>query len=112
MQKVSVRHTAPDQKTHPDISGARVLSLINSGTVGSQRGMLSIAEFELGGEHKLHRHPNCEQATFLLSGSGVHLTDRGQLSQEVGDAIYVSKAEWHGFRNSGAEVARLLTLHG
>jgi quercetin dioxygenase-like cupin family protein len=27
------------------------------------------AEFEPGGEHKLHRHPNCEQATFLLSGS-------------------------------------------
>jgi quercetin dioxygenase-like cupin family protein len=112
MQKVSVRNTAPDQKTHPDISRARVQSLINSGTVGSQRGMLSIAEFEPGGEHKLHRHPNCEQATFLLSGRGIHLSDRGEVDQEVGDAIYVAKGEWHGFRNTGNEGARLVTLHG
>jgi quercetin dioxygenase-like cupin family protein len=112
MQKVSVRNTVPDQKTHPDISGARVQSLINSGTVGSHRGMLSVAEFEPGGEHKLHRHPNCEQATFLLSGSGLHLTDRGEVPQEIGDAIYVSKGEWHGFRNTSTEIARLVTLHG
>src|ERR1700758_340862 len=112
MQKVSVHNTPTDEKTHPDISGARVQSLINSGTVGSHRGMLSIAEFEPGGEHKLHRHPNCEQATFLLSESGLHLTDRGELAQEVGDAIYVSKGEWHGFRNTGTEFARLVPLHG
>jgi quercetin dioxygenase-like cupin family protein len=54
----------------------------------------------------------CEQATFLLSGSGLHLTDRAEVSQETGDAIYVSKGEWHGFRNTGTEVARLVTLHG
>jgi quercetin dioxygenase-like cupin family protein len=112
MQKVSVPSTPTDEKTHPDISGARVQSLINSGTVGSRRGMLSIAEFEPGGEHKLHRHPNCEQATFLLRGTGLHLTDRGNVLQEVGDAIYVSKGEWHGFRNTGVEVAKLVALHG
>jgi quercetin dioxygenase-like cupin family protein len=112
MQKVSVHNTPTDEKTHPDISGARVQSLINSGTVGSHRGMLSVAEFEPGGEHKLHRHPNCEQATFLLHGTGLHLTDRGNVLQEVGDAVYVSKGEWHGFRNTGPEPARLVTLHG
>jgi quercetin dioxygenase-like cupin family protein len=112
MQKVSVQNTAPDQRMHPDISDARVRSLVNSGSVGSHRGMLSIAEFESGGQHKLHRHPKCEQATFLLSGTGLHLTDRGEVPQGVGDAIYVSKGEWHGFRNTGAEVARLVTLHG
>ena len=74
--------------------------------------MLSVAEFEPGGEHKLHRHPSCEQATFLLSGSGLHLTNRGEVPQEVDDAIYVPKDEWHGFRNNGTEVARLVTLHG
>ena len=112
MQKVSVHNTPTDEKTHPDISGARVQSLINSGTVGSHRGMLSIAEFEPEGAHNLHRHPNCEQATFLLSGSGLHLTDRGDVPQEAGGAIYVSKGEWHGFRNTGTEIARLVTLHG
>jgi quercetin dioxygenase-like cupin family protein len=112
MQKISVHNTPVDRKTHPDISGARVQSLISAGTVGSHRGMLSIAEFEPGGEHKLHRHPHCEQATFLLSGSGLHLTEQGEVFQEAGDAIYISKDEWHGFRNAGPEVARLVTLHG
>jgi quercetin dioxygenase-like cupin family protein len=77
MQKLSINSRPADAKTHPDISEARILSLINSATVSSHRGMFSIAEFAPGGKHKLHRHPNCEQATFLLSGSGEHLTDQG-----------------------------------
>ena len=112
MLKVSIYDAPAEQKTHPDISGARVQPLINSANTNSHRGMLAIAEFAAGGEHKLHRHPNCEQATFLLSGSGLHLTDRGDVRQESGDAIYVSKGEWHGFRNPGNGAARLVTLHG
>jgi quercetin dioxygenase-like cupin family protein len=111
MRKVSVKDTPPDAKTHPDLSGVRVLSLITSATVGSQRGMLSIAEFAPGGAHKLHRHPNCEQATFLLTGKGEHLTQQGSVRQETGDAIYIAKGEWHGFRNTGIDVATLVTLH-
>jgi quercetin dioxygenase-like cupin family protein len=111
MRKVSVKDTPPDAKTHPDLSGARVLSLITSATVGSQRGMLSLAEFAPGGEHKLHRHPNCEQATFLLTGKAEHLTPHGSVHQEAGDAVYIAKDEWHGFRNTGIDTARLVTLH-
>jgi quercetin dioxygenase-like cupin family protein len=112
MQKLSINNRPADANTHPDISGARVLSLINSATTCSHRGMLSIAEFAPRGEHKLHRHPNCEQATFLLSGSGEHLTAQGVIRQESGDAIYVSKGSWHGFRNTGTGTAKLVTLHG
>jgi uncharacterized RmlC-like cupin family protein len=73
--------------------------------------MPSIAEFGPGGEHKLHRHPNCEQATFLLTGNGEHLTQSGSVPQEPGDAVYIAKDEWHGFRNTGSDIATLVTLH-
>lgn len=112
MLKVSQKTTPVDQNTHPDVTGAKVWQLINATTVGSIRGMLLITEFAPGGKHTLHRHANSEQASFLLSGKGEHLTEHGPVIQEAGDAIYVSRNEWHGFRNIGEQPAKLVSLFG
>ena len=110
MIKVSLATTAAVRDSHPDLDRASVKQLINRASVGSQRGMLSLAEFEPGGSHKLHRHPLAGQISYLLSGSGEHLTEYGPVPLRAGDATYAPKNEWHGFRNSGSTPAVLVSL--
>jgi quercetin dioxygenase-like cupin family protein len=110
--KVSLANVAAVRDSHPDLTGASVKPLINRASVGSQRGMMSIAEFEPGGSHKLHRHPWAAQISYLLSGSGEHLTEHGPVPVKAGDTTYAPKNEWHGFRNTGGEPAVLVSLYG
>lgn len=111
MKKVSLAAVPALTDVHPDLTNATVRMLINADTVGSHRGMLSIAEFGPGGRHALHRHPNTPQISYLLSGQGEHLTVNGPVSVKAGDVTYAPKGEWHGFRNTGAEKAVLVSLY-
>lgn len=111
MKKVSLADIQPEKTTHPDLRDAKVRQVINRSTVGSHRGMLLLTDFEPGGEHALHRHGASEQISFLLKGSAAHLTANGPVKFEAGDAIYVPPNEWHGFRNTGAESATLVSLY-
>ena len=111
MKKVTLAETPAVGSVHPDLSGASVKQLINRSTVGSHRGMLSVAEFEPGGMHKLHRHPHAAQISYLMSGTAEHLTENGPVSIKSGDMVYSEKNEWHGFRNSGTSPAVLVTLY-
>ncbi|HWW84367.1 MAG TPA: cupin domain-containing protein, partial [Vicinamibacterales bacterium] len=77
MKKITLSMVPYASDVHPDLTKATVKMLINEDTVGSHRGMLSIAEFEPGGQHRLHRHPNTPQITYLLSGAGEALTVNG-----------------------------------
>ena len=72
--------------------------------------MLSVAEFDLGGSHKLHRHASAAQISYLLSGEGEHTpTAYGSVALKAGDAVLAQKNEWHGFRNTGDELAVLVS---
>jgi quercetin dioxygenase-like cupin family protein len=111
LNKISLAEIAPDKNTHPDLNGASVKQLITPASVGSKRGMMSIAEFAPGGSHKLHRHPRAGQISFLSSGSGEHLTENGSVPVKAGDTTYVPANEWHGFRNTGSKPAILVSLY-
>lgn len=111
MIKVSLAKVPAVRDPHPDLSGVSVKSLINRASVGSNRGMLSVAEFDLGGSHKLHRHASAAQISYLLSGEGEHLTANGPVALKAGDAVLAQKNEWHGFRNTGDEPAVLVSLY-
>jgi quercetin dioxygenase-like cupin family protein len=110
MKKIALSTVAYASDVHPDLTNARVKMLISHETVGSHRGMLSIAEFQPGGQHRLHRHPNAAQITYLLSGAGEALTVNGPVPIKAGDATYARRNEWHGFRNTGGENATIVTI--
>jgi quercetin dioxygenase-like cupin family protein len=111
MQKVKISDIPLIPSTHPDLSGVSVRDIINRNTVATHRGMLSIAEFVPGGFHKLHRHDAASQISYLLSGKGEHLTENGPVAIKAGDATYVPKNTWHGFRNTGTDKAVLLSIY-
>lgn len=95
---------------HPDLKGVAVKTLIDRSR-GAHRGMLSIAEFAPGGCHTLHRHPHGAQISYLIQGSGEHLTENGAIALPAGDATYTPVNTWHGFRNCGSEKAVLLSMY-
>jgi quercetin dioxygenase-like cupin family protein len=111
MQKVILADLHSVTDAHPDLNGVSVKTIISRDTVGAHRGMLSIAEFARGGGHKLHRHDASGQISYLLAGRGEHLTENGPVAIRAGDATYVPKNTWHGFRNTGTEKAVLLSLY-
>jgi quercetin dioxygenase-like cupin family protein len=111
LRKVSIADIPVEKTSHPDLHGAKVRQVINRNTVGSHRGMLTMTDFEPGGAHKLHRHPNSEQVSYLLRGTAQHLTASGPVDISAGDAVYVPPNEWHGFQNNGADTAVLLSLY-
>ncbi len=111
MQKVRISDIPLVPSSHPDLFGVSVREVINRNTVETYRGMLSIAEFVPGGFHKLHRHPASAQISYLLSGQGEHLTENGPVAIRAGDATHVPRNTWHGFRNTGADTAVLLSIY-
>src|SRR5579863_6584655 len=111
MQKVKIADVPLVTSTHPDLTGVAVRDIINRSTVDTHRGMLSIAEFAPRGFHNLHRHHASSQISYLLSGKGEHLTENGPVALRAGDATYVPKNTWHGFRNTGADKAVLLSIY-
>ena len=111
MQKVRLADIPLIPSDHPDLTNVSVRTIISRDTVATHRGMLSIAEFAPGGSHKLHRHAQSAQISYLLAGQGEHLTENGPVPIRAGDATYVTKNAWHGFRNTGTDKALLLSLY-
>ena len=58
-----------------------------------------------------HRHVNCSEAFFVLSGVVTFWLDSAELSGESGDFLLVPRGAGHTFGNRSAEPARLLVLH-
>ena len=111
MKKVKLAEVPAVTDPHPDLKGARVKTVIDRQTVGTHRGMITIAEFAPGGGHALHRYHASARISYLLSGRGEHLTCNGSLPLKAGDATYVPENTWHGFRNTGPEKAVLVSVY-
>jgi mannose-6-phosphate isomerase-like protein (cupin superfamily) len=58
-----------------------------------------------------HRHVNCSEAFFVLSGVITFLVDGASLAGSAGDFLLVPRGAGHTFGNTSAEPARLLVLH-
>ena len=112
MKKIALSTTPSISDIHPDLTKGSVKLLINEDTVRSHRGMLSLTEFEPGGQHRLHRHPHTQQITYLLSGVGEALTVNGPVPLKAGDAVLSKRNAWHGFRNPGDEKAVIVSVYG
>jgi quercetin dioxygenase-like cupin family protein len=55
----------------------------------------------------LHRHPQTEEAFYVLGGSGIVTLDDKPHPLEQGAAIFIPKNTWHGFSNPDHELLLL-----
>lgn len=101
-----------DAPQRPDMKGWRVWWLVTEEQTGSSRGALVLSVAAPGTRHVLHRHPNCEQVTYVLSGSGLHLTTEEPVRQQAGDAAHIGPGEWHGFENDTEETTVMMAVYG
>ena len=59
------------------------------------------------GVHVLHRHAGADELFYLWDGNGAHLAGDGtEHPMQAGDAVFVPRNEWHGFRNTGDRPVR------
>jgi len=111
--RISSVNEAADTPVHNPERGFYHMSartLIDIANGGSRTFTLGQGTFAPGeGCHALHRHPNAAEIFYVWSGEGVHLTEDGtEHPLHTGDLAYISRNEWHGFRNTGQRPVRAL----
>ncbi len=109
---VSVSEAEVTVSEKSKIEGVVVKPLLNEG-MGAEQYWLVHSEFPPGSGHRPHRHPNRDQAIYVLSGSLLYTdSDGGTHRLGEGDVVHVPAGEWHALDNDGDESAFTLGLHG
>lgn len=114
MEIRSRRGAAEDAElsARPGMEGLHVWRLASAAKTGSRSLIFDVVDVEPGSAHALHRHPHAEQMTYVLRGSGVHLSEDGRTSLAEGDTIFIAAGEWHGFENDTEETVTILGVFG
>jgi quercetin dioxygenase-like cupin family protein len=77
-----------------------------SGT-GADNVALGTQQVKLGTGIPIHRHPQTEEAFYVLGGSGIVTLDDTPHPVEEGGTIFIPKNTWHGFSNPDHELLLL-----
>ena len=82
--------------------------LLNADKGGYQFFIFGQSSFaQANGVHAVHRHPATDEVFYVWEGEGAHLDGDGkQHPMRRGDAVFVPRNEWHGFRNIGDRSVR------
>jgi quercetin dioxygenase-like cupin family protein len=75
---------------------------------GSERLLLGRTVLPPGARHDRHRHANCDEFLFVVSGEGSIYTDEGEERAGAGDVIFTPKGSVHGFNNTSDADVELL----
>jgi quercetin dioxygenase-like cupin family protein len=86
--------------------------LVTRDSVGANDHVLGITVFAPGAHHHPHRHPNAEEAQYLIKGSGLARVGDKLIRQETGDTVFVPRNELHGFTNDSAEETVMIWTYG
>jgi quercetin dioxygenase-like cupin family protein len=87
--------------------------IVTDETVGATDHVVGLTVFAPGAKHHPHRHPNAEEAQYLIKGSGLARVGDKDIVQNAGDTVFVPRGEWHGFENtSDGETVMLWTYGG
>jgi len=102
-----------DRDSHNPARGfhhMRARLLVEGAAGGAGALLVGLGTFAPGeGCHDLHRHPNAEEFFYVWEGNGVHLGPDGSAHAVAsGNLVYVSRGEWHGFRNTSDRPARAI----
>ncbi len=86
--------TTPEDPTvagRPGWEGLHVWWLVSRSETGATGIVFNVTEFPAGKVHDLHRHPNCEEALYVLKGGGLHLSEGEPVRQNEGDVIFIER---------------------
>ena len=90
-------------------TGTNIHWLVSKKANGARELTLGYAAIEVGGRNPLHRHPNCEEALYVLSGEIEHVVEgTPNVRMKAGEAILVPRNAKHQAINTGATTAELL----
>ena len=92
----------------PPAAGVKIRWLIDDAT-GAPNFAMRHFEIAPAGQTPLHEH-DWEHEAFILSGTGVVVSDDGESAFAPGDVIFMPAAEKHCFRNTGAEPVTMLCM--
>jgi quercetin dioxygenase-like cupin family protein len=107
----TVREDA-EAASRPGWDGLRVWWLVDGLEAGSRELVFNTTIFPPGKWHELHRHPRAEEALYIVSGSGLHLSEGEPVRQRAGEVVYIPRGEWHGFANDSDEPAVIIAVFG
>jgi quercetin dioxygenase-like cupin family protein len=104
--KVTLDGTASDPGL-PDRGWNRmdVRWLVTRETVGATETVFGVTIFAPGSRHEVHRHPNAEEVEYLISGRGIAYLGDDALDLGPGEAVFVPRNAYHGFKNDSDEEA-------
>ncbi len=93
-------------ETYP---GGEIHWLVSRKATGAQELTLGQTLIEVGQRNPRHRHPNCEEALYVLAGTIEHVIEgTPNVTMRAGDALCVPRDVWHQAINIGPEPVRLL----
>jgi quercetin dioxygenase-like cupin family protein len=109
IDEVAVDQTLTAQTGWSDMA---VQWIVTRDTVGATEHVLGLTVFAPGSRHHHHRHPNAEEAQYLIKGSGIARVGDVDIEQGAGDTVFVPRNEWHGFWNNTDEETVMLWTYG
>lgn len=86
--------------------------VVTKDTVGSAHHVIGVTVFPPGARHHHHRHPNAEEAQYLIKGSGVARVGDVDIEQSQGETVFVPRGEVHGFWNNTDEETVMIWTYG
>ena len=86
--------------------------IVTSDTVGATGHVVGLTVFAPGARHEHHRHPNAEEAQYLIKGSGIARVGDDDIRQGPGDTVFVPANEVHGFWNNTDEETVMIWTYG
>lgn len=84
-------------------SWGRLVWLINSRITPGAEQTLGVVTIRAGSRNPLHRHPNCEELLYVVSGRCRHRLGEHEFDLSPGQAIRVPRGEAHFARATGSE---------
>ena len=86
--------------------------IVTKDTVGSTDHVVGMTVFPPGSRHHFHRHPNAEEAQYIISGSGIARLGDVDIQQREGDTVFVPRNEIHGFWNNADTDCVMIWTYG
>ena len=74
--------------------------LVTRQTVGADDTVFGVTYFPPGSRHEIHRHEHAEEVEYLIAGEGVARVGEADVAMGVGEAVFVPRNDYHGFRNT------------
>jgi quercetin dioxygenase-like cupin family protein len=116
--KLSLKDVPIDDSLTPDTGWGEERALmavqwiVTDKTVGAEEHVVGLTVFQRGAKHHPHRHPNAEEAQYLIQGQGLARLGDKDIEQKAGDTVFVPRNEWHGFEATGEGETIMIWTYG